>query len=142
MGATEGGLGKIAIAFSLFVIFSFLIISIAVDFGSEYGKSSNEIGGGSLNITAFQTPANQLEENTSALREGFEKGDPSLDVDSPTGFFDTITSMVGIFTTPFTLIGQIAENIFGVPSIFINVILAVLSVIIIFMAWRALRAGY
>ena len=34
----------------LFVLFSTLILAVAIDFGAEYDKSASEIGGGVLNL--------------------------------------------------------------------------------------------
>jgi len=41
-------------ALVLFVAFSWLILTVAVDFGAEYGKSADEIGDGSLDIQVFK----------------------------------------------------------------------------------------
>jgi len=38
----------------LFVGFTWVLLTVAIDFGAEYGKSTSEIGDGSLNLVQFQ----------------------------------------------------------------------------------------
>ena len=51
----EDGFKHAVIGLVLFVAFAWLILSVAVDFGSEYGRDSQEIGDGSLKIANFQS---------------------------------------------------------------------------------------
>jgi hypothetical protein len=59
-------------ALVLFVAFSWLIITVAVDFGAEYGRSSDEIGNGSLSKIGFESTANTIEGSASVYRSRFE----------------------------------------------------------------------
>lgn len=136
----EDGLRNTVIAMGLFVIFSWLILSIAVDFGAEYGRDAQEIGDGSLKVIDFQTSAENLETSANTYRTTFESGGVD-DIDDPTGIFGTIKKVINIITTPFELLSQILVNLLNFPSLFVNVVLGLLSIGLIFATWRVIRAG-
>ena len=128
------------IALTLFVAFSWLILTVAVDFGAEYGRDAQEIGDGSLDVVSFQTSASTVEGDASTYRSRFESGKVD-DIDDASGIFSVATDMISLITTPFTLLSSIMVNIFHVPSLIINVILGLLSISLILGIWRLLRAG-
>ena len=136
----EDGFKQTIIALVLFVTFSWLILSVAIDFGAEYGRDANEIGDGSLDIVSFEASASEVEGSAQSYRSRFESGDVD-DIDDASGIFSIATDIIGMITTPFTLISQIASNILGVPSLILNVILGLLAIGLIFGIWRVLRAG-
>jgi len=125
----------------LFVLFSWVILSLTVDFGNEYGRSATEIGDGSFKVSDFQDEAENVRGDAESYRERFESGNVD-DVDDASGVFSVVTGMISMITTPFSLLGKIAENIFGVPSLVINVILGLLSIGLILAIWSILRSGY
>ena len=127
-------------ALVLFVAFSFLILTVAVDFGDEYGRNSSEIGEGSLSVVDFQSTAEEVEGSASGYRERFESGDVD-DIDDASGIFSIATDMINMVTAPFKLLSQIMVNIFHVPSLIINVFLGLLAIGFILAIWRLLRAG-
>jgi len=137
---TNGSFLRILIALVLFTGFSWLILSVAIEFGSEYGKSANEIGDGSLDVSEYRTNAESVEGNASFYRQTFESGEVD-DVDDPSGVFSVLTRMINLITTPFTLIGKILYNVFGVPELIINIILGLLGISLILAIWSVLRAG-
>jgi len=124
----------------LFVGFSWLLLSVAVDFGSEYGRDSNEIGNGSLSVVDFQSTAEEVEDSASGYRSRFESGKVD-DIDDASGIFSVATDMINMITSPFKLLSQVLINIFHVPSLIINIILGLLSITFILAIWRVLRAG-
>jgi len=124
----------------LFVAFTWLILTVAVDFGSEYGRDAQEIGDGSLDVVNFQNSANAVEGNASGYRSRFESGDVD-DIDDASGIFSIATDMISLITTPFTLLSQILVNIFHIPALIINVVLGLLAIALILGIWRLLRAG-
>lgn len=128
------------IALVLFVAFTWLILSVAIDFGAEYGRDSQEIGDGSLNVVNFQSSAEGVESSAQSYRTRFESGNVD-NIDDASGIFSIATDIINMITTPFQLLGQIATNIFGVPSLIINVILGLLAISLILAIWRVLRAG-
>jgi len=136
----EDGFKTLVVALVLFVAFSWLILSVAIDFGSEYGRDSHEIGDGSLNIINFQTSAEGVEESAQSYRSRFESGDVD-DVDDASGIFSIATDIINMITAPFNLLSQILTNILRVPSLIINVFLGLLAIVLIFSIWRVLRAG-
>jgi len=127
-------------ALVLFVVFAWLILSIAVNFGEEYGRDSQEIGDGSLDIVSFQTTASEVEGDAQGYRTRFESGTVD-DIDDASGIFSIATDMISILTTPFSLLSQILVNIFHIPALAINVFLGLLAISLILAIWRLLRAG-
>jgi len=73
-------------ALVLFVAFSWLILTVAVDFGAEYGKSADEIGDGSLDISSFQTSAESVNSSAQGYRSRFDDGKVD-DIDDASGLF-------------------------------------------------------
>ena len=127
-------------ALVLFVVFAWLILSVAVDFGAEYGRDSQEIGDGSLDLVSFQTIASEVEGDAQGYRTRFESGTVD-DIDDASGIFSVATDMINLITAPFSLLSQIMTNIFHVPSLVINVFLGLLAIGLILAIWRLLRAG-
>lgn len=124
----------------LFVLFSSLIIAVAVDFGAEYDHSADEIGGGSLNLTLFEESSESVNSSAQGYRSRFESGDVD-DVDDPSGLFSVITDMVSMVTTPFNLLSKVLVNLLHLPSLFINVVLGLLSISVFLAIWKIMRAG-
>jgi len=124
----------------LFVLFSSLILTVAIDFGAEHGKSASEIGGGALNLSIFEESASNVNDNAQSYRQRFESGEVD-DVDDASGVFSIVTDMISMITTPFTLLSQVLSNILGVPTIFINVVLGLLAIALILAIWSLLKKG-
>jgi len=61
-----------------------LILTVAVDFGAEYGRNASEIGDGSLNIVSFQAIAEDVEGDAQGYRTRFESGTVD-DIDDASG---------------------------------------------------------
>jgi len=136
----EGGFNNLIVGLVLFVGFTIMILTVAVDFGSQYGRDSQEIGDGSLNLVKFESTANSIEGNSSAFRSSFEDGSVD-DIDDASGMFGTIKKIINLITAPFTLLGSILTNLLGVPSLMVNIALGLLSIGLILGMWRVLRAG-
>ena len=136
----DDGFRTLLVGLVLFVGFTIMILTVAVDFGSEYGKSSTEIGSGGLNLSKFENVGNSIEGNTSTMRSSFESGSVD-DIDDASGMFGTIKKFVNLITAPFTLLSEILVNILKWPPIIVNIILGLLSVVLILGMWRVLRAG-
>ena len=136
----EDSVKNILIALTLFVAFSWLILTVAIDFGAEYGREAQEIGDGSLNVVDFKNSASNVSGDASAYKSRFESGNVD-DVDDASGIFSIVTDMISLIITPFKLLSSIMVNIFHAPVLIINVILGLLTISIIFGIWRLLRAG-
>ena len=136
----EGEFSNTIKALVLFVAFSMLIITVAIDFGSEYDRSSDEIGNGSLNVLDFKTTAEGVNDEAQSYRSRFESGDVD-DIDDASGMFSVATDIITMITTPFTLLGQILVNVFHVPPLVIGIFLGLLAIALILGIWRLLRAG-
>ena len=124
----------------LFVLFTSLILTVSIDFGNEYNKSAEEIGGGSFNLSVFQTTADTVEGNATNYRTRFESGEVG-DIDNVKGFFSIITDMINLITAPFKLLSQVLSNVLNIPSIAINIILGILSISLIFAIWSLIKKG-
>ena len=131
---------NIVFGLTLFVAFTWIMLTVIIDFGAEYGRSSNEIGNGSLSEVNFRASANTVEGNASSFRTAFEDGKVD-NIDDPSGMFSTGTKFITLITTPFTLISSIMKNIFGVPELVLNVILGLLAIALILGLWSVLRSG-
>jgi len=136
----EDSFGSTITALVLFVAFSWLILTVAIDFGAEYGRDAQEIGDGSLNVVDFQTSAEGVEGSAQSYRARFESGNVD-DIDDASGIFSIATDIVNMITTPFKLLSQILVNVFHVPSLVINIFLGLLAISLILGIWRLLRAG-
>lgn len=124
----------------LFVLFTSLILTVAIDFGSEYNQSAESIGGGSFNLSVFQDTADSVESDATNYRSRFENGEVS-DVDNAVGFFSVITDMINLITTPFYLLSQVLANILNIPEIAINILLGLLSISLILAIWSLIKKG-
>lgn len=123
----------------MFVAFTWIIITVAVNFGNTYGKDANEIGNGSLNLNYYQEAVQNTSTNAEIYRTNLENADLK-DIDSAVGIFSIAIRMVNLVTSPFKLVGQILLNL-GIPSLLISFVLGLLAISIIFGIWRLLRAG-
>ena len=124
----------------LFVLFSSLIITATISISANYGRDSAEIGDGALDVDAFNEGIEDVSEKAGNYRQRFESGDVD-DIDDPSGVFSIVTDMITMITTPFTLLAQVLSNLLGVPTLFINIVLGLLGVSLIFGIWRFLRTG-
>ena len=124
----------------MFVAFSWLIITVAVDFGGDYGRSSDEIGNGSLNVLDFKTTAEGVNDEAQSYRSRFESGDVD-DVDDASGVFQVAGDIIGVITTPFNLLAKVGKNLLGFPEVATHTLLAILNLTLILAMWSLLRKG-
>ena len=133
-------LKTLVVGLALFVLFAWFAITIAVDFGAEYGKDVEGIGNGSLSLAEFESSANNISTSTASYRASFESGAVD-DIDDASGMWATAKKFVNLITAPFNLLSKIMVNIFKIPEIFVNVILGALGISIILASWSVLRKG-
>jgi len=136
----DGGFKNLIFGLILFIAFTVMILTVAVDFGSEYERSAEDIGSGSLNLVNFQETANSVQGNASAMRSSFESGSVD-DIDDASGMFGTIKKFINLITAPFTLLSGILTNLLKMPKIIIDILLGLLSIGLILGMWRVLRTG-
>ncbi len=132
---------KILFSLVLFGLFAFLITYTAVEMGINYGKSSTEIGEGALNDAVFKESIDNVSSSADNYRKRFESGD-TTDVDDATGIFSVATDMINMITAPFKLLAVVMENLLGIPTIVINIILGLLGISLILSIWGLLRIGH
>lgn len=136
----SGEILRITTALILFALIGGLLITVAVDMGNNYGRTSSEIGGGSLDADNFLTSVQNVSDNAENYRQTFESGEID-NVDDPSGIWDTLKNFIKLITSPFTLLGQVLENILGVPSWIVNIFLGLLSLSLIVAIYFAIRSG-
>ena len=136
----EDGFKNILFGLVLFVGFAWLILSVAIDFGGEYDRDSQEIGNGSLSIVEFKETAENIQGDAEQYRTRFESGKVD-DVDDASGIFSVLTDVISMIVIPFQLLGDILVQIFQVPILIISLILGLLSIGLILAIWRVLRIG-
>ena len=136
----EDGFKNLLVGLVLFVGFTIMILTVAIDFGSQYDKSSQEIGKGGLDIAEFRSVGNSIEGNASAFRTSFEGGKVD-DIDDASGMFGTIKKFVNLITAPFTLLSEILVKVLKWPKLIIDIVLGLLSILLILGMWRVLRSG-
>lgn len=124
----------------LFILFTTLILTVAIDFGADNGRTASEIGGGSLNLSLFEDTTSTVEEDAQGYYSRFTSGDVD-DVDDPSGVFSVATDMVFMITTPFKLLATVMVNMLNIPPIFAYVVLGLLVISILLAIWSLLRKG-
>ena len=117
-----------------------MILSFAIGFGNQYNKQADDIGGGSLNLSAFEEEIEDVGDAGEDYRQRFDSGSVD-DIDDASGIFSIATDMITVITSPFRLLSQVLENILGFPTLVTNVLLGILAISLIFAIWRVLRAG-
>jgi len=131
------------IAFLLFGLFAVLIVTAIYEMGFSYGVSDEKMQEATQGALAIDEQEQELltaDQDTENFRERFESGDVD-DVDDPSGLFSVITDMVSMITTPFSLLSRVLINLLHLPSIFINVVLGLLSISVFLAIWKIMRAG-
>jgi len=139
----EDGFRNIAVAFLLIGLFVVLISSFIIGVSENYGIDDSrlqEATSGSLNTKSLQDDINDSNVNAENFRARFEQGSVD-DVDDPSGIFSVSGDIIGVITTPFNTMALIGENILGIPRIFSNVMVGILSLSLLLGIWRVLRAG-
>jgi len=135
-----GGLKNKIFGLILFTLFAWLIISVAVNFGANYGADTTQFEGGALDLNEFNDSLTNVSSDAETKRVRFESGDIE-DVDTVTGIFATLTSIIDFITLPFLLLGTILSSTFHLPAQAISIFLGLLSLSIIFGIWRVIRTG-
>lgn len=139
----EDSFKNLVIGFIVFALFGMLILTAVIEVGTNYDKDLDEFSGGSLSLTKFNNSISNLTTNTNALRVRFEKQSvwsaiAGVVVD---GIFGIGKDMVGIILLPFSVLSNILEDIFKVPSWVTAVINAILILVIMFSIWRLIKIG-
>ena len=93
-----------------------------------------------MDIDDYEQELLVSDDTTSNFRERFESGD-TTDVDDASGIFSVAGDIIGVVTTPYTLIAEVGENLIGIPPIVSHVLLGILNLMLILGIWRVLRIG-
>jgi len=136
----DGKLEHLIVALVLFVTFGGLITYAVSEMGETYGKVDDNVDGGSLTTTLFTASVDNISSSTENFRRSFEEGKID-DVDDPTGIWATTKKFISLITTPFTLLGQVLENVLHIPKWVINVLLGLLGISLILGIWSVIRTG-
>lgn len=127
----------------LFVLFTSLILTVAINFGNFYGKSPENIGGGSFNLSDYERTIEDSNATGQSYLERFSEATPekTTEVENPAGAWSILFDLKNVITTPFRLVQQILTNVIHIPSIVSGVLVFLLSLSIAFGIWRLWKRG-
>jgi len=130
-------------AYILIGLFGMLILTAVVSMANDYGKDTSDVVGGSLSLSKFNESISDIEDNSKALKERFDKGSiwSAIAGIVVEGIFGIAKDMVTMILMPFSLISNILMDVFGVPTYVTSIILGLLILGIIFGIWRLLKIG-
>lgn len=130
------------IGFIMVAVFIFAILSFAVSMSSQYGKSSDQITGGALNLEPIQKHLENVESEAQAQYEVFKKGS-IWDIGGVivTTMFGVAKNVVTFVIFPFQFLNDIMVDILKIPPIITGVIWGMVLLTIIFAIWRKLKIG-
>ncbi len=140
----EQGFKGILTGLVIFVLFTWLLLSVVVNMGDEYNRDTSTIANGSLNVEDYQKEASEGGEKSSDYRERFSETGGDLgfgDEEDKSGIFSIVSDMGNLIITPFTLLSQIMSNILNVPTLVINVLLGLLAISLLLAIWQLIRTG-
>jgi len=130
-------------AYILIGLFGMLILTAVVSMANDYGKDTSDVVGGSLSLSKFNESISDIEDNSKALKERFDKTSiwSAIAGIVVEGIFGIAKDMVTMILMPFSLISNILMDVFGVPTYVTSIILGLLILGIIFGIWRLLKIG-
>lgn len=133
----------ILFGFILLTLFTYLMISSIVDVAEDNGVDTTEFSEGAFNLTPYENILGDVEDDAETYRERFEKGSIWSVVAGVvvTGIFGIATDMVLMIISPFTLLGQILNNVLHIPTIVTSVLLGIIILSIIFGIWSLIKKG-
>jgi len=139
----EGSFKNLLYGLILVSLFGMLILTAVVQTGSDYGKDTSEIVGGSLSLDKFNKSIYGIETDAQQMKVKFSSGSvwSALAGVVVEGIFGIAKDMFTLLILPFQLVQDIMIDILGVPSFVTNIILAIFIFSIIFGIWRILKIG-
>jgi len=134
---------NILIAFILFSLFGFLILTTVTQSGTTYGKNMTEVTGGALDLNNFNQPISSFNQTAYNFQYRFEHQSiwSALVGVVVEGFFNILKDMVNLVVFPFALLQGVLIGVFHIPAIVTSVIWGVLIIVIIFGIWRLIKWG-
>ena len=141
---SEGFKGLI-ISFILVGLFAFAMINFGVQLSLENDSNQSILENSAINRSYHRLESNltELRDEAQTQKEGFEGEDPKLEGGSL--LFKSIVGAGKTFSSTITsvwiIISDVAYNVFGINEIILGVLASILLVTIIFLAWRAYKAG-
>lgn len=140
----EQGFKGIFVGLIIFVLFSWLILSIVVNVGDQYNRDTSNIANGSLDVEDYQKEAESIGGKASDYRERFSETGGDLgfgDEEDKSGMFSIVSDIGDMIVTPFTLLSKIMKNVLNFPALVINVLLGLLAIILLLSVWKLIRVG-
>ena len=130
-------------AFILISLFGMLILTAVYSVGTDYGKDTSEITGGSLSMSKFNESISSIEGNAEALKKRFDEGSIWSAIAGVVveGIFGIAKDMVTMILMPFDIIADILIDTLHIPAFVTSVLLGLLILAIIFGIWRLLKVG-
>jgi hypothetical protein len=116
-------------------VFIICLITFGVLIGSNYGKTSTDMVGTSIDTGGIESAINKTNTDALAWKSAFESDSPliSLGILAIQSLWNTGLSMFNVILTLMDLYLFSISNIFGVPAIMTGAITTILIVKIIYM---------
>lgn len=129
--------------FVLLSLFMFLSLVFLVSVAQDNGKDTTQFEEGAFSLDPYESFLEDVQGDSEDFRKRFEKGNIFSVVSGIVfeGIFGLANDMVVLAITPFTLFAQVLNNIIGIPSIVVSVILGLLILSIVFGIWALVKIG-
>jgi len=136
---------KLIVGFLLASLFAFCLIQFGFDIAKNNETNQSILDNSLMNSTYLnlEDDLSNLKDNAQKQRTAFEEEKTSL----AAGYFILGTILgaakifMGIIMTFLNILFLPLSSIIGIPPVVLGVLTAILIVSLIFMAWRALKAG-
>ena len=139
----EGDFKNILFGLIFVALFGMLILTAVVQTGSDYGKDTTEVVGGSLSLSKFNASISDVEANAQAMNERFSKQSVWSAIAGVVveGIFGIALDVFKMMLLPFGLISDILVDVLHVPTFVTGVIMAIFIFSIMFSIWRLIKIG-
>ena len=140
--AGEGAFWTYLSGFILVALFGMLILSTVIEVGGEYDMDTSKVVGGATSLSKFNNSISDVETQAQSMKKTFEEGSIwAIGGVVVTGIFGITYTMITLIFSPFTLLKDIAENMFDVPVYVTAVVFGLLIFGLIFAIWRLIKIG-
>lgn len=138
----EGDFKHMLIGFTFIAVFLFAILSFSVLMADDYGKESEQITGGALNLDPIEQHLEDIETDAQSQKQAFEGGS-IWDIAGVvvTTVFGVAKNLFIMISLPFQFLNDIMVDILHIPTIIVGVIWGIIIISFIFAVWRLIKIG-
>jgi len=140
----EDGFKNMIYGFVLLTLFMFLTLTFVTQVAMDNNKDTTELEKGAFSLNQYEDFLEGVDDQAEVFQKDrfanqnifITLGDLII-----SGLFRIAIDMLVFITTPFTLIAQVLNNVLGVPTLVISVVLGLIIFSIIFGIWRLIKIG-